>query len=197
MRPTAGFDSGPVCLAASEPIRPTDTYRSLASRLQVLGAELLLCALEQSPPFVDQPEEGVSYAEKIGAQDRLLDPARPAVELERVVRALHPRPGARVALAGGALLGVHRAALVADRSDGEPPADTRARASGPAAASGPRRSLGVTARDGYLLLVCSSGTLELLEVQPAGGRTMEAPAFLRGHRELIDGASPGRPRSSR
>jgi methionyl-tRNA formyltransferase len=190
MRPTAGFDSGPVCLAASEPIGPTDTYGSLAARLQLLGAELLLRALEQSPPFVEQPEEGVSYAEKIGARDRLLDPARPAVELERVVRALDPHIGARVALAGGALLGVHRGALAADGSD------AHGRAPDSARAGAARAPLGVTARDGHLLLVCSSGTLELLEVQPAGGRTMEAPAFLRGHRELIDRASPGRPGSS-
>ena len=40
----------------------------------------------------------MTYAEKIGAGDRLLDPARPAVELERVVRALHPHIGARAQL---------------------------------------------------------------------------------------------------
>jgi methionyl-tRNA formyltransferase len=194
MRPTAGFDSGPVCLAASEPIRATDTFGSLAPRLQALGAELLLRTLEQSPPFVEQPEEGITYAEKIGARDRLLDPARPAVELERVVRALHPHIGARVALAGGALLGVHRAALAALGSGGDPRADARARSSGRARASAAPRSLGVTARDGHLLLVCSSGELELLEVQPAGGRRMEASAFLRGHREPLDRASPGRRR---
>jgi methionyl-tRNA formyltransferase len=194
MRPTAGFDSGPICLAASEPIRPTDTYGSLAPRLQALGAELLLRALERSPPCVEQPEEGITYAEKIGAHDRLLDPARPAVELERVVRALHPHIGARVALAGGAPLGVHRAALAAAGPGGDPRADARARTSGPARAGAAPRSLGVAARDGHLLLVCSSGELELLEVQPAGGRRMEASAFLRGHRGLLDRASPGRPR---
>jgi methionyl-tRNA formyltransferase len=197
MRPTAGFDSGPVCLAASEPIRPTDTYGSLAPRLQALGAELLLRALECSPPFVDQPEEGISYAEKIGPRDRLLDPARPALELERVVRALHPHIGARVALADGTLLGVQRAALAAVGSAGDRRADARARARDPARSSAAPPALGVVARDGHLLLVCTSGTLELLEVQPAGGRTMEASAFLRGHRELVDRASPSQPGSGR
>jgi methionyl-tRNA formyltransferase len=194
MRPTAGFDSGPVCLEGSEPIRSTDTYGSLAPRLQALGAELLLRALERSPPFVEQPEEGISYAEKIGPRDRLLDPARPAVELERVVRALHPHIGARVALADGTLLGVQRTALAAG---GDPRADTRARTRDPARSGGAPPALGVTARDGHLLLVCASGTLELLEVQPAGGRMMEAAAFLRGHRELFDRLSPSRPGSGR
>jgi methionyl-tRNA formyltransferase len=194
MRPTAGFDSGPVCLEGSEPIRSTDTYGSLAPRLQALGAELLLRALERSPPFVEQPEEGTSYAEKIGPRDRLLDPARPAGELERVVRALHPHIGARVALADGTLLGVQRAALAAG---GDPRADAQARTRDPARSSGAPPALGVTARDGHLLLVCASGTLELLEVQPAGGRMMEAAAFLRGHRELLDRLSPSRPGSGR
>ena len=53
---------------------PTTTYGSLAERLQELGGELLVRALEERPAFVEQPEEGVTYAEKIGPEDRLLDP---------------------------------------------------------------------------------------------------------------------------
>jgi methionyl-tRNA formyltransferase len=40
----------------------------------------------------------------------------------------------------------------------------------------------VTAREGELLLICAEGALELVEVQPPGGRPMAAAAFLRGHR---------------
>jgi methionyl-tRNA formyltransferase len=172
MRLTAGLDSGPVCLAGAEPIRPDDSYGSLAERLQLLGGELLVRALDESPPFVEQSEDGVTYAEKLTAADRLLDPARPAVELERVVRALHPHIGARVALADGTLLGVQRAALLDD--------DAReGLASGPAGASA-RDRLGLREHDGRLLLDCSPGVLELLLVQPPGGRAMEASAYLRG-----------------
>lgn len=174
MRLTAGLDSGPVCLAGVEPILPDDSYGSLAARLQRLGGELLVRALEQRPPFAEQGEDGVTYAEKLSSSDRLLDPARPAVELERVVRALHPHIGARVALADGTLLGVHRAAL----SQTPPSAGqaTGVGASGEAAASGP----GPTVRDGRLLLACDPGVLELLVVQPPGGRAMDASAYLRG-----------------
>jgi methionyl-tRNA formyltransferase len=160
MRLTAGLDSGPVCLAGVEPIRPDDTYGSLTPRLQELGGELLLRALDGSPPFHEQPEEGITYAEKLGPEDRLLDPSRPAVELERVVRALEPHVGARVALADGTLLGVHRAALLEEASHGR---------------------YAPTERDGRLLLDCKPGVLELLVVQPPGGRAMEASAYLRGH----------------
>ncbi|MGP0100860.1 MAG: methionyl-tRNA formyltransferase [Solirubrobacteraceae bacterium] len=162
MRLTAGLDSGPVCLAGTEPILASDSYGSLAARLQELGGELLVRALDEAPPFVEQPQEGVTYAEKLGPDDRLLDPARPAVELERVVRALHPHIGARVALADGTLLGVHRAALL---DEAAPPQD----------------ALGPVAREGRLLLDCDPGVLELLIVQPPGGRAMDASAYLRGH----------------
>jgi methionyl-tRNA formyltransferase len=172
MRLTAGLDSGPVCLAGAEPIRPDDSYGSLSARLQELGGELLVHALEQMPPFVEQPEEGVTYAEKLGPADRLLDPARPALELERIVRALHPHIGARVELADGSMLGVHRAAL----ADGGTPTgrDDLAGSAGDA-------STGPVARDGRLLLDCTPGVLELLVVQPPGRRAMDAAAYLRGH----------------
>jgi methionyl-tRNA formyltransferase len=156
MRLTAGWDSGPVCLAASEPIAPDDTYGTLAARLQTLGAELLLRALDERPEFVEQPEDGVTYAEKIGPGDRVLDPAAAAEVNDRTVRALSPHIGTRVALADGSFLGVLRAAVREPGRAGE-----------------------LRAVDGRLLL----GGLELLEVQPAGGRPMDAAAYLRGHGE--------------
>jgi methionyl-tRNA formyltransferase len=169
MRLTAGLDSGPVCLAEREPIHAQDTYGSLAARLQSLGAELLLRVLDEIaeggvPEFVEQEERGVTYAEKIEAADRLLDPARPASECERVVRALQPHIGARAALADGAMLGVQEAALAP-----------------PDAAQALKGELGVRARDWRLFLACAEGALELLVVQPPSGRAMEASAYLRGH----------------
>ena len=170
MRLTAGLDSGPVCLTGAEPIHPEDTFGSLSPRLSEIGGELLVRALDDAPPFVEQLEEGITYAEKIAPEDRLLDPHRPAIEVERVVRALHPHIGARLALADGTLLGVHRAVIVDDESSG-------GKVEGAA---------GVLAHDGRLLLQCTPGVLELLDVQPPGGRAMDAGSYLRGH------GSPGR-----
>jgi len=176
MRLTAGLDSGPVCLMEKEPIHPDDTYGSLATRLQELGGEMLVRALRDTPPFLEQPEDGVTYAEKIAPEDRQLDPEQPAVELERIVRALQPHIGARVALADGTQLGVHSAAL--------PDTD----AAGPAGAVKGEGGgdPGVFARDGRLLLQCTPGALELLVVRPPGGRAMDASAYLRGR------GAPGR-----
>jgi methionyl-tRNA formyltransferase len=139
MRVTAGLDSGPVCLAAPEPIAPDDSYGSLAPRLEALGAELLVRTLDEQPPCAEQDEARVTYAARIGPEDRTLDPLAPAAEQARVVRALHPHIGARLGLEDGSFLGVHAARAADD------------------------------------------GTLELLEVQPPGGRAMPYADYLRGH----------------
>ncbi len=166
MRLTAGLDSGPVCLTATESIDAEDTYGSLAARLQKGGGELLVRTLDliaagESPVFVEQVQEGVTYAEKIGPEDRLLDPAKPAIELERVVRALHPHIGARLALADGTLLGVDAARVAMDQST--------------------LPSGVLAARGGRLLYGTADGALELTCVQPPGGRSMDAGSYLRGH----------------
>ena len=160
MRPIAELDAGPICLQRAEPVEPDDTYGSLAERLAALGGELLVEALDTEPAFRDQGDQGVTYAAKIEAEDRWLDPSRRADELERRVRALTPHIGAYVELDEGERLGVRRAALAAGVDDVEPGQ--------------------LVARDGVLLYGAAQGALELVEVQPAGKRPMEAAAWLRG-----------------
>jgi methionyl-tRNA formyltransferase len=162
MRPTAELDAGPICLQRADPIGPDDTYGSLAARLAALGGELQIEALDTQPPFREQPEQGVTYAEKIQARDRWLDPELPADRLERRVRALTPHVGAYVELDGGGRLGVRRAALAAGVDD-VPPGE-------------------LTQRDGTVLYGAAQGALELIEVQPSGKKPMEASAWLRGRR---------------
>jgi methionyl-tRNA formyltransferase len=158
MRVTEGLDSGAVCLQEPEPIGAADDYGTLAARLERLGGDLLVRALAERPPYVEQDEALVTYAHKIEAADRALDPARPPDELERTVRALRPHIGARVALPDGDFLGVI-AARVAD-GGAEP---------GRVQAAGDR-----------LLLGCAGGALELTEIRAPGGRPMAAADWLRG-----------------
>ena len=87
MRPTAELDAGPVGVQRAEQIRSDDSYGSLAPRLAALGGELLVEALDLQPSFRDQPDTGVTYAEKIGPEDRLLDPnSRPTCSSGACVR---------------------------------------------------------------------------------------------------------------
>jgi methionyl-tRNA formyltransferase len=163
MRPTAALDAGPICLQRAEPIAPDDDYGSLAERLAALGGELLVEALDARPGCREQSDQGVTYADKIEPEDRRLDPARPADQLERRARALTPHIGAYIELEdGGDRLGVRRAALAAGVDDVRPGA--------------------LEARDSKLLYGASPGALELLEVQPPGKRPMDAEAWLRGNR---------------
>jgi len=167
MRPTVALDAGPVCLQRAEPIHPDDCYGSLAGRLAALGGELLVETLDTQPPFREQVEQGVTYAERIEPRDRLLDPSRAADELERRVRALNPHVRPYVGLAGGERLGVRRAALAPDAADLAPGELAR--------------------RDSRLLYGAARGALELVEVQSAGGRPMEAADWLRGHGAALAG----------
>jgi methionyl-tRNA formyltransferase len=137
MRLTAGLDEGPVCLMEPEPITPDDDFATLTERLQERGARLLIRALDERPAFAEQPEAGVTYAEKIGPEDRTIDPSDPRRAVD-TVRALHPHVGARLALDDGTFLGVRRARVGDD------------------------------------------GALELVEVQPPGGRAMPYADYRRG-----------------
>ncbi|HET8976549.1 MAG TPA: methionyl-tRNA formyltransferase [Solirubrobacteraceae bacterium] len=167
MRLTAGLDSGPVCLAAQEPIAPDDDYGALAGRLAAAGGSLLVHALDElgrgSLAFAEQDERQATYAAKIEAEDRVLDGGRPAEELVRVVRALSPHIGAAVMLADGARLGIWRASAR------------------PAAAGDPAPGE-VSLEHAEPVLGCTPGTLVLTEVQPPGGRAMPGDAYVRGHR---------------
>jgi methionyl-tRNA formyltransferase len=163
-RVEVGLDSGPIALAAAEPIHPDDTAGTISARLAVLGGRLLVEALDRAEAgtleLIEQDEGASTYASKIAPDERLLDPHRPAAELERIVRALTPAVGAYVALPRGERLGV-----------------SAARALDETLAPGALR-----ASDGRVLMGCAQGVLELLDVRPPGGRTMPAADFLRGHR---------------
>ena len=166
MRPTAEFDAGPIALQRAEAIRPDDDHGSLSQRLAALGGELLVEALDLQPAFREQPDTGVTYAEKIGPEDRLLASELTPDMLERRVRALHPHIGAYVELPWDERLRVNRAAIAA--GDGPPPGE-------------------LAVSDGRLLYGAAGGALELSEVHPAGRRPMDAEDWIRGYAERLAG----------
>jgi methionyl-tRNA formyltransferase len=168
MRPIAEMDAGPVCACEEVDVRPDDDYGSLSRRLANAGGDLLVKVLDEGADCRDQPSEGITLADKIDADDRRLDPAAGAVALARRVRALNPHVGTWIELPGGERLGVRQARLAGSGGDA-PPAGALA------------------AVDGRLLLGTPDEALELLEVQPAGGRAMEAAAWLRGQGARILG----------
>lgn len=157
------LDAGPVALVEEVAIDPQDDFAELSDRLVSAGVRLLLEALDRFPndglEFQEQRADGVTYAERIQPVDRMLDPERPAVELERRVRALHPHIGARLALPDGEVLGIRKARVVS--SDG-------------------LRAGEFDVRDGELVVGCADGALLVSRLVPSGGREMDSGDWLRG-----------------
>jgi methionyl-tRNA formyltransferase len=161
MRMEAGLDTGPMLLTGVVPIGPQDTAATLHDRLAAMGGELVVDALRRLPDLVAkvQPEAGITYAQKIDKSEAALDWRRPAIELDRKIRALNPFPGTTGQLDDLAIK-IWQARVEAGR--GEP---------GTVLACG----------DDGIVVACGEGALRLTEVQKPGGRRISAADFLRGH----------------
>jgi len=143
-RTTEALDAGPIAAQRAFRIDPEDDAGAVFERAAELAVELLDEALP-NPEFLPQPEEGVTYAEKIGPADRELDWSQSPEEIVNRVRALSPHIGARGIV------------------DGRPLLVWRARPAGESAE-------------------LAAGGVELLEVQPEGGRRISGAEYLRGRR---------------
>jgi methionyl-tRNA formyltransferase len=96
-RTVEALDAGPVAAERAFRIAPDDDAGTVYAKAAELAAELLgEVLLHDEPRFVAQPEDGVTYAEKIRPEDRELDADAPAQELVNRVRALSPHIGARL-----------------------------------------------------------------------------------------------------
>ncbi len=168
MRLSEGLDEGPVAIVEEVEVGAGDDYGTLSRRLAALGADALAMALRASSAaqleLVPQAEDGVTYAEKITAAERRVDPAEDAISVSRRVRALTPHIGAHLVLAGGERLGVRDPRL-------EPGAASRLGVG----------ELGPSEDGSLLMLGCGAGTaVGFSTLQPPGKRWMAAAAFLRG-----------------
>lgn len=164
----AGLDTGPVVASRRTEITSTDTAGTLHDRLADLAAELAPFALaglaDGSLAPMTQPEEGVTYAHKITADDLAIDWNRPAEDVDRHIRGLSPFHGAYCFWTPqGETAQVRLKLHVSARVDGEPNA-----------APG-------TVLDDALKIACADGTaVRLLTLQRPGKGPMEASVFLNG-----------------
>jgi methionyl-tRNA formyltransferase len=157
MQMDAGLDTGPVRLRRDLTIAPEETTAELHDRLAVLGSSAIVETLAslEALPATPQPEEGVTYAEKIDKSEARIDWSAPAVEVDRKIRGLSPFPGAWTEIDG------QRVKLLASRlSDGQGDAGTLL--------------------DDALTVACGEGAVQLLRLQRAGKGAQEAEVFLRG-----------------
>ena len=163
MQMEVGLDTGPVLLERRTPIAPDDTGGSLHDRLAALGAQVLAEGLARAMAGETlasraQPEEGVTYAHKLDKAEARLDFTRPAIELERQVRAFDPWP-----VAEGDVAGETMRIWAARAVEGQPGA-------------GPGSVLDMT-RDG-IDIACGEGALRVTALQRAGGKRITAADYL-------------------
>ncbi len=112
-RTTRQLDAGPIAAQRAFPIAPDDDAGALFARAAEVAVDLLDEVLPE-PSFREQPNEGVTYAEKLTPADRELDLSQPEDALRRI-RALSPHVGARAVVDGRALI-VWKARLADDGS---------------------------------------------------------------------------------
>ncbi|WP_326626111.1 methionyl-tRNA formyltransferase [Nonomuraea fuscirosea] len=158
------LDAGPVYGVVTEEIRASDTSGTLLERLSVSGAGLLAATLDgvedgtlEARP---QPADGVTIAPKISVADARVDWTKPAMHVDRLIRACTPGPGAWTEFRG------QRVKLGAARVvEGERPAPGE-----------------IVATKTSVLVGTATDALLLGEVQPQGKRLMQAGEWARGVR---------------
>lgn len=155
MRMEEGLDTGPMLLKRQTPI-DRKTAGELTDELARLGAEALTEWLASPSAPITQPEDGVTYAGKVGKAEARIDWSRPAAEIERQVRAFAPSPGAWFE-ANGERIRVLEADV--DNAAGGQPGEVL---------------------DGSLAVACGKGALRPLKVQRAGRAVMSPGDLLRG-----------------
>jgi methionyl-tRNA formyltransferase len=169
MRMDAGLDTGPMLSVALEAIRADDTTASLSERMSQLGAQLmtdtLLKYLRGEIVPRPQPEDGVTYSPKIDKVNAQIDWSKPAIEIERMVRAYIPWPGTQTTW-NGQMVKVLKAACRMQE------------------ASGTTGEV-VKFNDGSIGAVTGDGVLVLKEIQLAGRKAMKVEDFVRGQPKFI------------
>jgi methionyl-tRNA formyltransferase len=162
-----GLDTGPMLLQRECAIGPEVTAADLFEKLAVDGAPLLIESLArlEGGSVTPQPQDDAQaiLAPLLTREDGRMDfAAHTAAELKNRWRGFQPWPGAFTALDGKKLI-VHRLNVAESIGYNTPP--------GTGVAQGDR-----------MIVACAQGTwLELLEVQPEGGKRMSVAEFLRGH----------------
>ncbi len=165
MQMEAGLDTGPMLLKVSTPIAPSDTGGSLHDRLAALGSQAVNQAVDALAAGTltgeVQDDSLANYAHKLNKDEARIDWSRPAVELERQVRAFNPWPICHSTLNGEPLK-----VLAATLGEG----------------SGQPGQILAASKDG-LTVACGEGALRLTRLQLPGGKPLNFADLYNSRRE--------------
>ena len=167
MQMDAGLDTGAMLSKVSLPITAADTSATLYEKLAEVGPQALLSALTDLPSLqqnaVPQADVAANYAEKLSKEEALLDFNKPAVALEREIRAFNPWPVSYLQP------GTHQLKVWQSRVEagqGEPGTVVRVDKTGIAVAT-------------------TDGLLVIEQLQPPGKKAMAVADFLNGRADWI------------
>ena len=166
MKMDKGLDTGDILDVQKVIITPQTTTVSLQDELAEIGGSLLLSVLERIDTIeaVPQPKDGVTYAEKIMPEDGRINWKQSAIEIDQLVRALTPKPGAWF------LYNEDRIKVVAAE-----PVDMQYDAP-------PAGNILENSPEDQLVIACGSGALRIKTLQRAGGVPLPVQEFLRGYK---------------
>ncbi|MBA6145665.1 MULTISPECIES: methionyl-tRNA formyltransferase [Pseudomonas] len=165
MRMEAGLDTGPMLLKVATPISAEDTGGSLHDRLAQMGPPAVVQAIaglaDGSLQGEVQNDALATYAHKLNKDEARLDWCRPAVELERLIRAFNPWPVCHSTL------------------DGE---SVKVLAANVAAGKGEPGEILSASKDG-LVVACGDQALSLTRLQLPGGKALSFSDLFNSRRE--------------
>ncbi|MCG6542751.1 methionyl-tRNA formyltransferase [Pseudomonas sp. KSR10] len=171
MQMEAGLDTGPMLLKVRTPIAADDTGGTLHDRLAMLGSEAVVKAVAALEAGTlrgeEQDDSQATYAHKLNKDEARLDWSRPAVELERLIRAFHPWPICHSRLDEAAVK-IHAARL--------------------ASAQGAPGQILDAGKDG-LQVACGEGSLLLTRLQLPNGKPLNFSDLYNSRREQF---TPGK-----
>ena len=164
MQMDIGLDTGGVVSEHRYAIQPTDTANEVHDALMSLGAAAIVADLQQLKTegrlkSVKQPEEGVTYAQKLSKEEARINWSESAAVIERKIRAFNPVPAAWVEYQGKPMK-IWRAEVVAQQG---------------------RAGEVLSCSSDGLIVACGANALKITELQPSGSKRMDIAAFAAGH----------------
>ena len=164
MQMDIGLDTGDVVSEHRYAIQPTDTANEVHDALMSLGAAAIVADLQQLKTegrlkSVKQPEEGVTYAQKLSKEEARINWSESAAVIERKIRAFNPVPAAWVEYQGKPMK-IWRAEVVVQQG---------------------RAGEVLSCSSDGLIVACGANALKITELQPSGSKRMNIAAFAAGH----------------
>jgi len=164
MQMDIGLDTGDVVSEHRYAIQPTDTANEVHDALMSLGAAAIVADLQQLKTegrlkSVKQPEEGVTYAQKLSKEEARINWNESAAVIERKIRAFNPVPAAWVEYQGKPMK-IWRAEAVTQQG---------------------RAGEVLSCSSDGLIIACGENALKITELQPSGSKRMDIAAFAAGH----------------